>query len=635
MFSPLTWRQAIASLDLPGAEKREIHTNRDEEAPKKPVKSADKKVGRNELCPCSLTPPRRKVVRMRAASIALGVLLAAGWPSLTAAGGGDARFEDVARAFFTAGFAAQPSTATASGVHDYDSRLDDVSASAYAAQFKRDGATLAELERIDPHTLSAETAIDRSMLLADVEDDLLLSGDLAQWKHNPDSYVGIASGAIYTLVARNFAPASTRLRDVVARERQIPRLLEQAEANLTTVDAATKGVALEDAQGAAGFLAHDVPLTFAGGAGAAAQLELRRASDTAAGAMRRYAAFVSATRPRGTFAIGKVAYEKRLRYEDGLDIGLERYVSVGMNALAATRREFIATAKEIDATKSPADVYLGLSKAHPPASRLIAAGRADLIGLRAFLIAHRIVTVPPDADVTVTETPPFQRAFLFAQLDAPGPLERVATKAYYDITPPDQAWPRSRQDAYLSRFNDYQRPILSAHEVYPGHFVNFAVDRHLKLSLTRRMLWNNEFGEGWAHYDEQMIVDEGWGGGDPRVRLAQLQLALLRNCRYVAGVELQTAGWTLERSEKLFTDECFQSRTAAISETVRGTQDPMYGYYTLGKLMILKLRRDYQQKLGNAFTLQKFHDELLAHGDPPLPLLRPLMLGSADDGLPL
>jgi len=203
------------------------------------------------------------------------------------------------------------------------------------------------------------------------------------------------------------------------------------------------------------------------------------------------------------------------------------------------------------------------------------------------------------------------------------------------VTPVDPSWSANQKEEFLAQFNDFEFPIISAHEVYPGHFTNFSIDRNLDLSLTRKLSVSSEFAEGWAHYSEQMMVDEGWGNGDPRVRLAQLDEALLRECRYVAGVKLHTQGMTIEQAERLFTGQCFQTPQVAVEESLRGTQDPMYGYYTLGKLMILKLRSDYKKKLGSAFTLQKFHDELLSRGDPPLPLLRPFILGSSDDGKPL
>jgi hypothetical protein len=351
--------------------------------------------------------------------------------------------------------------------------------------------------------------------------------------------------------------------------------------------------------------------------------------------MRRHAAFIAAIRPHGTFAIGPAAYLARLRYEDGLVTTLPDYVAVGERAFEHTRAWYVATSNRIDPHRTPAENFAALQRVHPTPARLNAAAQADLVKLRAFLIRRHIVTLPPDADIAVVDTPSFERAFTTAAMDPPGPLETVATKAYYYVTPVDPAWPPDRQAGFLAPFNDFQRPIVSAHEVYPGHFVNFVFNRRNHLSLTRELLWSPIFGEGWAHYSEQMVVDEGWGNGDPRVRLAQLNEALLRNCRYIVGVKLHTGGWTIAQARDFFTNRCFQTRATALEETLRGTQDPLYGYYTLGKLMILKLRDDYRRKLGSAYTLEGFHDALLAHGDPPVTYLRPLLLGADDDGRPL
>ena len=173
---------------------------------------------------------------------------------------------------------------------------------------------------------------------------------------------------------------------------------------------------------------------------------------------------------------------------------------------------------------------------------------------------------------------------------------------------------------------------MSAHEVYPGHFVNFAIDRHLPLTLSEKLLTATSFVEGWAHYDEQMMVDQGWGNGDPRVRLMQLREAIWRNARYVAGVKMHTQGMTVPQAIAFFETQAFLDPANARAEAKRGTQDATYGYYTLGKLEILKLRADYKKKLGPAFTLARFHHDLLQYGDPAIPLLRPLLLGKADDG---
>jgi uncharacterized protein (DUF885 family) len=422
------------------------------------------------------------------------------------------------------------------------------------------------------------------------------------------------------------------MADAIARERSIPALLQQAQSNITTVDAMTKAIAAEQTQGAVAFFAQTVPQAFSAVKDQRLQAQLRSANAGAMQALTRYAKWIAALKPQGTFAIGRDAYEKKLQYEDALNMPVEEYLSYGERALAQTRAQFVATAKGIDPNRTPQQVYQSLAAAYPPPSQLLAKATSDLTQLRAFVVSHRIVTMPSDADIKVIPTPPFERAFITAAEDSPGALETVATQAYYYVTPPNPDWPSSRVSGFMAQFNNYQFPIISAHEVYPGHFTNFSIERHVPLSLTRKLLWSSEFAEGWAHYSEQMMVDEGWGNGEPRVRLAQLEEALLRECRYVAGVKLHTAGWSVKQAEQLFETQCFQTPAVALEESMRGTQDPLYGYYTLGKLMILKLRDDYKKKLGSAFTLERFHDALLAHGDPPVPLLRPFILGDSDDG---
>jgi uncharacterized protein (DUF885 family) len=525
--------------------------------------------------------------------------------------------------------------ATAVGVHAYDARLDDVSAAAVGRRSAELKTYLAKFEAIDPSALTADDALDRTLILNAIHDELLSTDTLQDWKHNPDTYTSLASGSVFLLIARNFAPLETRMRDAIARERAIPAMLGRAKSNIVSVDAMTQQISAEDAQGALGFFDKTVPSAFSPVKNASLQNQLKSANAAAMTALRGYAAWIRSLKPKGTFAIGRDAYEKKLQYEDALSMPIEQYLAYGQSALARTRAQYIATAKKIDPHKTPQQVFASLAKDYPPPSQLLTKATSDLKRLRAFVISHHIITMPPDADITVIPTPPFERAFITAAEDSPGALETVATQAYYYVTPPNPAWPAARTKGFMAQFNNYEFPIISAHEVYPGHFTNFAIDKHLKLSLTRKMLSSSEFAEGWAHYSEQMMVDQGWGNGDPKVRLAQLEEALLRECRYVAGVKLHTAGWTVKQAEQLFQNQCFQTPAVALEESMRGTQDPMYGYYTLGKLMILKLREDYRKKTGSAFTLEKFHDALLAHGDPPIPLLRPFILGAADDGKPL
>ena len=551
------------------------------------------------------------------------------------AANGDAAYVALAKAYFAQSFAEGPIGATQVGVHTYDAQLGDFSAAAFRKHLADDAAWLAKLSAIDRATLSPEVKIDATLLDSSLRDDLLLNGTLGQWQHNPDTYTGAASGAIFVLMGRDFAPLATRLASATARERQIPAMLADARKNTTTVDKITQEIAAADAAGSVDFFKTSVPQAFGAVKDAKLQAAFEKANSAAAAAMTSYAAWIKGLKPSGTFAIGNDAYRKRLLYEDGLDMSVADYLTVGKRALAQTRAQFVAIAKQIDPHATPLQVYLSITKVHPKASDVRAVATRDLARLRAFVEKKQLLTLPADANIKVIDTPAFERATTEAAEDSAGPLETKATQAFYFVTPVDPKWNKQQQEDFLAEFNDFEFPIISAHEVYPGHFTNFSIDRHLPLSLTRQLLGSSVFAEGWAHYTEQMMVDEGWGNGDPRVRLAQLDEALLRNCRYVVGVGLHTGGMTIPQAEKLFTDECFQTKQIAVGETLRGTQDPMYGYYTLGKLMNLKLRADFKKKLGAAFTLQKFHDALLAHGDPPQPLLRPLILGTDDDGKPL
>jgi uncharacterized protein (DUF885 family) len=572
-------------------------------------------------------------IRIAAFAFASTLLAATPGPGTTA--DTDAQYVALAQAYYNDDFRLNPIDATQIGVHDYDDQVGDFSAAGVAAEIAMDRHYLTDLHGIDRSQLSASVALDATLLEYTLRDDLLLTQTLAQWRHNPDGYVQAASGAVFGVMSKDYAPLSNRIEFAIARERLIPGIVRAAEQNITTVDATTQRIAAEDAAGAVDFFKVSVPLAFANVNDSMLQGELKSANDAAVAAMTAYASWIKTLKPSGTFAIGADAYRKRLLYEDGLDMPLDQYLEVGEKALAATRAQFIATAKKIDPRATPLQVYLSITRMHPAPDALLSTAQRDLGLLRAFIEARQLVTLPPNANIKVIETPAFERSTTSAAEDSPGPLETVATQAYYYVTPVDPSWSPQQKEDFLAQFNDFEFPIISAHEVYPGHFTNFSIDRNLDLSLTRKLSVSSEFAEGWAHYSEQMMVDEGWGNGDPRVRLAQLDEALLRECRYVAGVKLHTQGMTVEQAEHLFTSQCFQTPQVAVEESLRGTQDPMYGYYTLGKLMILKLRSDYRKKLGSAFTLEKFHDELLSRGDPPLPLLRPFILGTSDDGKPL
>ncbi|MDP9104517.1 MAG: DUF885 domain-containing protein [Candidatus Eremiobacteraeota bacterium] len=580
--------------------------------------------------------PNRRLVAVVALAVLLGASPApSSVPSASSAASADAAYTVLAKAYFDENFRANPVGATAAGLHVYDAQLGSYGAADYAAQVARDHRYLDGLAALDPATMSPRIGLDRRMLENALRDDLLLNDAMQLWKHQPDGYVQTASGGVFVLISRSFAPRDVRLRDVIAREEQIPRLFAQARANLTAVDKDTASIAAEDAAGSIALFTKTVPQAFAGAGDAAARARLRRSTATAVAATNAFADYLKTrwiAHPAGTYAIGAANYSARLKYEEGIDMPLDRYLAVGEKELAQTHAEMVATAKRIDPHATTEQVLAKLYKVHPASAQLMAAAQADLVKLRAFIIAHHIIDLPPDANIKVTPTPEFLRATTEASMDSPGPLERVATQAFYNVTPVNPHDPPKVQEQYLEAFNDFERPIISAHEVYPGHFVNFAIDKHLPLTLSEKLLTATSFVEGWAHYDEQMMVDEGWGNGDPRVKIMQLREAIWRNARYVVGVKMHTQGMTVPQAIAFFRTQAFLDPASARAEAKRGTQDATYGYYTLGKLEIFKLRADYEKKLGSAYTLARFHHDLLQYGDPAIPLLRPLLLGADDDG---
>jgi uncharacterized protein (DUF885 family) len=531
----------------------------------------------------------------------------------------------------------QPSTATQAGIHAYDDRIADLSADGIA---RRDAAAHRELANIDVllrsgEKLSDEDAADVQIMRSALERQLLDDEQEQRWKHDPSIYTSSASYAVYGLFSREFAPLAVRARSTIARERAIPALLAAGKANVTTVDPTSAELAKSNLAGAVTFFQTVVPAAFADLHDAALERELADANGAVVAALLDYQSAMSAgplAHPSGTFAIGAASFARRLELQEGRALPLDLYERVGQRALDETKAAFVATAAKIDPAKTPAQVYADLGKQHPASENLLSTAQNSLAALRAFVERKHLVTLPAEFDVRVHETPSFNRQTSLASMNTPGAFEKVATQAYYYVTPADPAWTPAQQEQHLSFYNDYAFPIISAHEVMPGHYLNFVLHKFQPLSLVRALSGNPSYSEGWAHYDEQLMVDEGWGDGDPRVRLAQLGLALQREARYLVGLREHTQGMTVDQGTAFFVDNAFMPEIVARREALRGTQDPLYGYYTLGKLEILKLRDDYKKKLGNAFTLQKFHDAFLSHGNPPIAVVRKLLLGPDDDG---
>ncbi len=342
--------------------------------------------------------------------------------------------------------------------------------------------------------------------------------------------------------------------------------------------------------------------------------------------MRDYASWLETTlKPRSTgqFAIGKTLFLAKLKAEEMIEWPLEKLLARGEANLQKDYAAFVATARRIDPAKSPAEVMKSLSDDHPTARDLIPSVQRSVESARQYLIEHAIVTVPSEVRPIIGETPPYARSGSFASMDTPGPYETKATQAFYYVTPVEATWDARHAEEHLRLYNPPVVAMINVHEAYPGHYLQFLYAKQFPTKVRKRLYCGTN-GEGWAHYCEQMMVDEGFGGGDPKIRLAQLQEALLRDCRYVVGIKLHTQGWTVEQGAKVFVEKAFQEPANAFEESRRGSYNPTYLYYTFGKLEIQSLRDDFLARRGS--SLREFHDAFVRQGGLPLSLVRKILL---------
>jgi hypothetical protein len=536
-------------------------------------------------------------------------------------------FSAFADDYFRAKFAFEPTGGTAAGLHEYDSRLEDLSRGRIERRVAELKAFHGRLQALDRSRLSFDEEIDREVLLGALQSELLELERIRNWERNPMGYAGLPGAAVDGLIKRNFAPPAERLRSVIARLRGLSAIYQAAKANLKNPPREFTDLALRMAKGSVGFLEGPVSAWARDAAGkdSALRKEFEEALTRALPAAREFAEWLERDllpRSRGSYAIGEATFLEKLRYEEMVDLPLDPLLAKGEARLEKDYQAFVETAKRIDPAKTPAEVMRSVSQSHPTAEDLIPSVARSLEAARRFLVEKGFVTVPSEVRPRVEETPPYARSGTFASMDTPGPYETKATEAFYYVTPVEADWDEARREAHLRLFNPYVVAMINVHEAYPGHYLQFLYAPRLP-TRTRKLLYANTNVEGWAHYGEQMMVDEGFGEGDPRIRLAQLQEALLRDCRYVVGIKLHTRGMTVEEGAKVFVERGFQEPANGYEEARRGAYDPTYLYYTLGKLEIQELRDEYRSKTGA--TLRQFHDAFVAQGGIPIPLVRRLL----------
>ncbi|MDR3675553.1 MAG: DUF885 domain-containing protein, partial [Acidobacteriota bacterium] len=417
---------------------------------------------------------------------------------------------------------------------------------------------------------------------------------------------------------------------VIARERQIPGVLANARANLSNPPKVYTEISIEQMPGIIEFFQKDVPDAFPDVKDAALLAEFQQTNAAVVKSLQSFQKFLQndlLPSSHGEFRIGAENFKQKLSNDEMVNIPLDQLLQIGYDDLHRNQQKLKETAALINPNTSPRELLSSLERDHPAPDQLLPAFRNLLVGLRDFINARKIVTIPSPILPILEETPPFMRATTTASMDTPGAYESKATEAMFNVTTPEPGWTPQHVEDWMQGFNRGTVLSTAIHEAYPGHYVQFLWVKRLD-SKVRKLLFCGSNVEGWAHYTEQMMLDEGYGGGDPKLRLGQLQDALLRNARFIVGIEMHTGNMTMDQAREFFIKEGYQVPAVADIETKRGTADPTYLVYTLGKLQILKLREDYKKKMGDKFTLQDFHDRFMEQGGVPLVIVRRAMLGN-------
>ena len=546
--------------------------------------------------------------------------------------------------YFDSFFRFNPTNGTSVGFHQYDPELEDYSAAGTAAQVAFLHSYEKKLSAIDPAALDQDDSADLQILLNNIRSQLLSLEVIRNWQKNPDNYSSGLAGSVFVIMERNYAPANTRLRSIVARERRMPQVLLEARKNLKNPPRIFTEIALEQIDGNISFFQNDVPSAFPGGSGPDAidpgtQADFTQANAAVIQALKDYAVWLKSDllpRSNGDYKLGAETFSKKLQYDEMVDIPLDHLLEVAYADLHRNQAEFARIAKEVDPSKTPQQVLAELAAIHPAPDALLQTFHDQFTSLIAFIRSHHIVTIPSDVQPTLEETPPFERATTQASMDSPGPYETHSSKAYFNVTLPEKDWTPQRIAEHMAAFNIGTITSTAVHEAYPGHYVQFLYSPQLN-SKVRKLTGAATDVEGWAHYCEQMMLDEGYAAAPPNatpdqlrqarlIRLGQLQDALLRNARFVNSIKLHTGQFTFDQAVDFFVTEGFQSHAIGLMETKRGTSDATYLYYNLGKLQILKLRADLQKKQGSSFSLQQFHDDFLRQGPVPIKVIRKAML---------
>jgi uncharacterized protein (DUF885 family) len=540
-------------------------------------------------------------------------------------------WDKLTASFIQSYFDAQPFFAAQSGRHEYDGQLPDLSSHGIRREIARLHDERDQIAAVDPKTLEPRERFDREYLLAVADKDLFWIEKTKFPFTNPAWYIDKLDPDMY--LNRNYAPLDVRMKAYIKYARGIPKMVNDIKANLQPpLPKSYVELGIAQFGGLATFYSKDVAPVFASVSDPDLQKQLSDADTAAAQAMDGLKQTLEEDLKKATdqFALGPELYAQMVAQTERVDMPVDQIEAAGR---ADLERNTAALKAECDTYAPKQSLQRCVAKvvAHKPKDGAVAAAREQLVMLKDFVVKNNVVSIPSNEDAMVAEAPPYNRSNA-AFIQVPGPYDH-GVASVYNIAPPDPKWSKAEQEAYIP--SEATLLSTSVHEVWPGHFLQFLHSNANPSKL--EALWvGYAFAEGWAHYCEEMMIEKGLAKGDPERHIGQLIDALLRDVRLLSSIGLHTHGMTVAQSEKMFREQAFQDPGNARQQAARGTYDPAYLNYTLGKLMIRKLRTDWVAKHSAAAAApgaddqamwHDFHDQFLSYGGPPIPLLRKEMLG--------
>jgi len=528
-----------------------------------------------------------------------------------------------------------PTSATLDGVHTHDDLLEDLSRQGIEQDTRALAGFSRRLQDINASDLTPVERAEQPMVASNIQARMFELEHTRTWERNPQLYADTICAGIAGQVVFSHAPLPERARRVLSKLRQTARVVQAARDNIKDPPGIFVKVGLETFRGALKFIHEDLPKAFSALDDMHLLGDLADASAEATKAIGSYIQYLEeelAPKARGSFRLGRDMFEKKLRLEEGITMDADKLLAIALRELKSTQEEFRTLAGRLDGG-DPVAAWKKAKDDHPAPGQLTQAAQDQLQELMTFIDRHAILTRPDAEPVIVAPTPDFYR-WSFASMWVAGPFEQKPTSAYYYLTDADPSWPAEKQNEHLRDFNYPTLWSISIHEVFPGHFLHFQHLRKVESKVRKSIMFSPaSFVEGWAHYCEQMMVEAGFRRQDQTLKLGQLAEALIRLARFVVSIRLHVDDWSVEQGMRFFRDETFLEEPTARREAERGTFDPTYLVYSVGKLMLLKLRRDYKEQQGAKYSQRLFHDQLLGNGTATFAVHRQLMLGDSNGDL--